>query len=133
MDWRAILAVAVGGGIGSVLRFVIGQVALQRFGPGFPWGTLVINITGSFLIGLFFRYALQSAVIGPEMRIFLTTGFCGGYTTFSTFSYDTIVLLQDGEYGRASLYVGTSVAFALAATVLGIAAANWLLALRQSA
>jgi fluoride exporter len=126
-------AVAVGAALGGLARFYLGDFIQHRAGIGFPAGTLVINITGSFLIGLFFRYALQSAVIGPEMRIFLTTGFCGGYTTFSTFSYDTIMLLQDGEYGRASLYVGTSVAFALAATVLGIAAANWLLALRQSA
>ncbi|HWH51454.1 MAG TPA: fluoride efflux transporter CrcB, partial [Gemmatimonadaceae bacterium] len=118
--------------LGGLARFYLADVIQHRAGIDFPAGTLVINITGSFLIGFFLRYALQSAVIGPEMRIFLTTGFCGGYTTFSTFSYETITLLQDGEYGRASLYVGSSVAFALAATVLGIAAANWLLALRQN-
>jgi len=125
-------AVAIGAALGGLARFYLADVIQHRAGIDFPAGTLVINITGSFLIGFFLRYALQSAVIGPEMRIFLTTGFCGGYTTFSTFSYETITLLQDGEYGRASLYVGSSVAFALAATVLGIAAANWLLALRQN-
>jgi len=125
-------AVAIGAALGGLARFYLADVIQHRAGIDFPAGTLVINITGSFLIGFFLRYALQSAVIGPEMRIFLTTGFCGGYTTFSTFSYETITLLQDGEYGRASLYVGTSVAFALAATILGIAAANWLLALRQN-
>jgi len=125
-------AVAIGAALGGLARFYLAAVIQHRAGIDFPAGTLVINITGSFLIGFFLRYALQSAVIGPEMRIFLTTGFCGGYTTFSTFSYETITLLQDGEYGRASLYVGSSVAFALAATILGIAAANWLLALRQN-
>ncbi|MFI5227950.1 MAG: fluoride efflux transporter CrcB [Gemmatimonadales bacterium] len=125
-------AVAFGAALGGLARFYLGDFIQPRAGI-FPTSTFVINITGSFLIGLFARYALQSATIGPELRIFLTTGFCGGYTTFSTFSFDTITLLQDGEYGRASLYVGTSVAFALVATVLGIAAANWLIALRQSA
>lgn len=126
-------AVAFGAALGGLARFYLGDAIQQRAGIDFPAGTLVINVTGSFLIGLFFRYALQSAAIGPELRIFLTTGFCGGYTTFSTFSYDTIVMLTDGEYGRASLYVGSSVAVSLVATVLGIASANWLIALRQSA
>ena len=126
-------AVASGAALGGLARFYLGDAIQHRAGLDFPAGTLVINITGSFLIGLFARYALQSATISPELRIFLITGFCGGYTTFSTFSYETIGLLTDGEYGRASLYVGTSVALALAATVCGIAAANWLLALRQSA
>jgi CrcB protein len=126
-------AVALGAALGGLARFYLGNAIQTRAGIDFPAGTLVINVTGSFLIGLFMRYALQSAAIGPELRIFLTTGFCGGYTTFSTFSYDTIALLTDGEYGRASLYVGTSVALALVATVCGIAAASWLLALRQSA
>jgi fluoride exporter len=125
-------AVAIGAALGGVARFYLADIIQHRAGIDFPAGTLVVNITGSFLIGFFLRYALQSAVIGPEMRLFLTTGFCGGYTTFSTFSYETITLLQDGEYSRASVYVGTSVALALVATVLGIAAANWLLALRQS-
>jgi CrcB protein len=79
------------------------------------------------------RYALQSGAVSAETRMLLTSGFCGGYTTFSTYSYETAMMLDDGEYGRAALYVGSSVVLALAGTLLGFAAANRLLALRQGA
>jgi CrcB protein len=77
------------------------------------------------------RYALQSDIVSPETRVFLTTGFCGGYTTFSTFSYETLLMVGDGEYKRAALYIVGSVAFALVGTFLGFAAAQRLLMLRQ--
>ena len=77
--------VAFGSALGGVTRYLLGGL-IQR-GAGFPVGTLIINITGSFLVGLFYRYAAESALVSPEMRVFLTIGFCGGYTTFSTFSH----------------------------------------------
>ncbi|HTI64076.1 MAG TPA: fluoride efflux transporter CrcB [Gemmatimonadaceae bacterium] len=122
--------VAIGAAIGGVARLALSGFVQQRAGADFPAGTLVINLTGSFLLGVLIRYALQSASVSPEMRAMLTTGFCGGYTTFSTFSYESAVLLQDGEYGRAGLYVAVSVFGALLATFAGFACAEWLLRLR---
>jgi CrcB protein len=100
-------------------------------GPAFPVGTLVINITGSLLLGFIMRYALTSGAISPETRILLTTGFCGGYTTFSTFSYETALLLEEGEFYRAALYIGLSVFVALLGTFAGFALAQRLLTLRE--
>src|SRR5215471_9164225 len=93
--------VAVGSACGGVARFAVAMLVQQRVGPNFPVGTLVVNITGSFLIGLLLRYALGTSAISPEVRALLTTGFVGGYTTFSTFSYETLVLIEDGQSLRA--------------------------------
>lgn len=110
MDARAVIAVAVGAAIGGVLRYVVGTVFLQRFGPGFPWGTLFINVTGSFLIGVVAELSLTRAFgITPLLRVFATTGLLGGYTTFSTFSLDTLTLIGDGALPYALLYAGGSV------------------------
>jgi CrcB protein len=130
---RIFWSVAIGGALGCVSRYYLTAFIQQRAGPSFPVGTLLINITGSFLLGFIMRYALQSGVVSAETRMLLTSGFCGGYTTFSTYSYETAMMLDDGEYGRAALYVGSSVVLALAGTLLGFAAANRLLALRQGA
>jgi CrcB protein len=130
---RLFWSVAVGGAVGCLSRFYLATFVQQRVGPSFPGGTLLINVTGSFLLGFLMRYALQSGSISPATRAMVTTGFCGGYTTFSTFSYETALMLEDGEYGRAATYVGASVAVSLVFTFLGFAAANQLLALRQVA
>ena len=127
---KLIWYVAIGSALGGVARFGLSGFIQQRAGPGFPMGTLVINITGSFLLGMLMRYTLQSEIVSPEVRTMLTTGFCGGYTTFSTFTYETAVLLEDGEYSRASLYIGASVLVALLGMFLGFALANQLIALR---
>lgn len=125
--------VAVGSALGGVTRFLLGALLQQRAGTSFPAGTLIINITGSFLLGLLLRYSLGTTAISPEVRGLLTTGFCGGYTTFSTFTYDTLVLVEDGETARAALYVGASVVVALVGAYLGIVLARELLALRDGA
>jgi CrcB protein len=121
-------AVAVGGAIGSVARLLIGAAVQQRLGTSFPLGTLVINVTGSLLLGLLVRVALDTPAVTPTVRAFLTTGLCGGYTTFSTFSYDTAVLIDEGSYVRAALYIAVSVALALIGVFAGFAGARWLLA-----
>ena len=121
--------VALGSAVGGASRFALTTFIQQRAGT-FPIGTLVVNITGSLALGFLMRYALGSTSVSPETRAMLTTGFCGGYTTFSTFSYETIALIQDGDYRRAGTYVVASVVLSLAATFLGIIAANELLAAR---
>lgn len=125
-------AVAVGAALGGLARHYLSVAVQNRMGTGFPVGTLIINVTGSFLIGVFMRYAIQSGT-SEEVRLLLTSGFCGGYTTFSTFSYETVTLLENGKYARAGLYVGASVLLALAATALGFTLAQRLLVLRARA
>lgn len=124
--------VALGSAVGGVARFALSVLVQQRVGPSFPVGTLVVNISGSFVLGLVLRYALGTQAITPEARALLTTGFCGGYTTFSTFTYDTMLLLEDGQTSRAGLYVLLSVGLSLAGAWLGILGARALLAMRAS-
>ena len=121
--------IAVGSAIGGVGRYLLGGL-VQRLAAGtFPGGTLFVNITGSFLLGLILRYAVDTPAVTPELRAFLTVGLCGGYTTFSTFSYETVALLEDGDWTRAALYAALSVGLSLLATFLGLAAARELVVL----
>lgn len=124
--------VGLGSALGGMVRYLVGG-AIQRLGETtFPLGTLVVNATGSFLIGFILRFSLDTTAITPDVRAFLTIGFCGGYTTFSTFSWETVRLLEDGDYGRASLYIALSFGLSIGATVLGIVAAKELLALHRA-
>jgi len=120
-DWRAILAVALGAAIGGVARYIVGQIFLQRFGPGFPYGTLFINVTGSFAIGIVAQLALsQAAGMSPTMRLFAATGVLGGYTTFSTFSLEAITLIGEGGTIAALMYAGASIALGFGGAALGV-------------
>ena len=121
--------VALGSAVGGASRFALSNFIQQRAGV-FPVGTLVVNVTGSLALGFLMRYALGSTSVSPETRALLTTGFCGGYTTFSAFSYETIALIQNGDYRRAGTYVVASVVLSIAATFLGIFGANEVLAAR---
>lgn len=124
--------VALGSALGGVTRYLLGGWIQQRAGTAFPIQTLLINVTGSLLLGFLQRYALESVAISPEIRTMLTIGFCGGYTTFSTFSFETVRMLEDGDWKRAALYVSLSVILSVGAAVLGISAAKELLAFRRS-
>jgi fluoride exporter len=128
---RLIWYVALGGAVGSVARYLVGVAVQTRASLDFPVGTLLVNIGGCLLLGFLIHYALATPAISPEVRALLTTGLCGGYTTFSTFSYETVTLLQDGDWRRATLYVGLSVAGSILGVILGIAGAREILALRQ--
>lgn len=123
-------AIAVGAAAGGVSRFYLATAIQQRLGVSFPWGTFAINLTGSLLLGFLIRYALATPSISLEMRAMLTTGFCGGYTTFSTYSYETVVLLEEGQFGRAAVYSLGSVLLALLATFCGFMLARELIAFR---
>jgi CrcB protein len=112
-----LLAVAVGGAAGSVARYLIG-VLLWRSSAAFPLSTLLINVAGSFLIGLFTKL-FHAPDDQPVLRVALIVGVCGGFTTFSTFSADTLALLQHGKTGRAALYVSVSLLASLLATLAG--------------
>ena len=117
----AYLWVAIGGALGSVARFGLGGLIAARWGETFPWGTLAVNVTGSFLIGVFAAYSDPDgrAMISPGMRQFLMIGICGGYTTFSSFSLQTLNLAEEGEWLHAGANVIGSVALCLVAVWLG--------------
>jgi len=120
--------IAVGGALGSVARFFLSGVVANQIGATFPWGTIVVNVTGSFVIGFF------ATLTGPEGRWFVSgnsrqffmTGICGGYTTFSSFSLQTLNLADDGEWFRAGANVMLSVTSCLVAVWLGHVAALYL-------
>ncbi|HEU4682680.1 MAG TPA: fluoride efflux transporter CrcB, partial [Gemmatimonadales bacterium] len=119
-----LLYVAIGSALGGVSRYVLGGLVQRLLDTTFPAGTLLINISGSFLLGAILRYAFETPTITPEVRALLTIGFCGGYTTFSTFSYETMALLRDGEWVRAGVYIAASVLLSVAGTFLGFAVAR---------
>ncbi|HLX80234.1 MAG TPA: fluoride efflux transporter CrcB [Burkholderiales bacterium] len=120
MDLQLILAVAGGGALGSVARYLVGVGSTKLFGVAFPWGTLIINIAGSFLIGVFVEMFALKWDLPQTVRVFLTVGICGGFTTFSTFSLDSYVLMERGEFGLAAAYIIGSVVLSIAALVGGL-------------
>jgi CrcB protein len=124
-------SIAFGSAAGGISRYLLGIFIQQRTGMSFPIGTLVINVTGSLLLGFLLRWTLVVSDASPEVRALLTTGFCGGYTTFSTFSYETAALVEDGRYGRALLYIGLSVTLSLIGTFVGFQLARTMLTLRE--
>jgi CrcB protein len=115
------LAVAAGGALGSVARFWLAAAMAALTGPRFPWGTLLINVLGSFVIGLVAALTLTPARVAmhPDLRIFLMVGVCGGFTTFSAFSLQTLELMQAGDTMPAVGYILGSVAFCMAAVWCG--------------
>jgi fluoride exporter len=116
--------IAVFGAIGTLARYGLQGIVQQRSGPGFPSGTLVVNISGCLLLGFLGQLTLNRMVISPEMRVAMTIGFFGGYTTFSSFSWEAVKMFEDGNWLGAGSYVLASVAVGLAGTFLGIHAAN---------
>jgi CrcB protein len=121
-----ILYIALGGVAGTLARYGLQGLIQPRAGT-FPTGTLIVNLAGSLALGFIMRYATGSTVVSPELRGGLTIGFCGAFTTMSTFSYESMALLSDGDYWRAGLYMGGTIVGCLAAIVLGAALANKLL------
>jgi CrcB protein len=116
-----VLFVALGGAIGSAARYLVGGWIAARFGAAFPYGTFVINVTGSFIVGFFLAYAQERVSLSPYWRLFFAVGLVGGYTTFSTFEYESIRLLQDGEMLMAAVYLIGSVVTGGVAAIAGIA------------
>lgn len=113
---RDLAAVAVGGAIGASLRWALGTWIVQRTGAGFPWSTLAINVGGAFLIGVLMALSLERGVLTGDWRLFLGTGVLGGFTTFSTLSYESIALMQDGLWAAGFVNMfGSGVAGLLAA------------------
>lgn len=113
---RNFLLVGLGGMTGSMLRYA---VSLLFKGSGFPIATLVVNLAGSFAIGLVMAYFSRNNAADQNLRLLLATGLCGGFTTFSTFSLENLQLLKDGQYSTALLYIAASLVVGMAATAFG--------------
>jgi fluoride exporter len=118
------LLICLGGAVGTGARYLVSGAVLRWLGSGFPYGTLAVNLLGSFLLGLLMQLGLSTESLSPTVRIMLTTGVMGGFTTYSTFSYETVKLLQENAYALAFANVGLTVATCLAACFLGIVAAK---------
>ncbi len=118
------LLICLGGALGTGARFLISTGVARAFGPQFPRGTILINVTGSFLIALVLELSLRTGALSPGMRLFLTTGVMGGYTTYSSFNYETLRLAEDGTPGLAALNLLLTVVGCLLAGVLGLLAAR---------
>jgi CrcB protein len=117
--WLGFLVVFLGSGVGGMLRHGVGIVALRLMGPTFPWGTLAINVVGSALMGVMIGLFAAKSIENAELRLFVTTGLIGGFTTWSTFSLDAVTLWERGEIGAAIGYVLASLV--LSVVVLAIA------------
>jgi CrcB protein len=122
MMWRDILYVAGGSALGGVLRFLLGRGIRNLLQTSFPWPTFLVNILGCFAIGWIYAWASRQPSFKPENLLLLTTGFCGGFTTFSAFAQENILLLRSGAYYTAMLYVMSSVIAGLLATLVGMQA-----------
>ncbi len=114
------LIVFLGGGLGTMMRHGVNVASLRLLGPSFPYGTFFINVSGSLIMGLIAGWFAFKGDAPQELRLFLTTGILGGYTTFSAFSLDAALLYERGEWGAAALYVGGSVALSIAGLFLGL-------------
>jgi CrcB protein len=125
-----IVLVAVGGDLGSVLRYLTSGLAARWLGLDFPYGTLIVNVTGSFLIGLVQALAEEAAVLPEPARLFLSAGVMGGFTTYSAFSYETVRLIELDAAGRALVNVVVTTLVCLGVCVLGLAAGRYVVSLR---
>jgi CrcB protein len=121
-----VLAVALGAAVGANLRYGLSLWAAQRWGAAFPYGTLLINVSGSFLIGLLLVLATSRITLSEPARLLLVTGLLGGFTTFSSFSYETFSLMLSGNLREAALYMLGSVALGLLGVVLGAGLPRWI-------
>ncbi|GCE20608.1 fluoride efflux transporter CrcB [Dictyobacter kobayashii] len=120
-----LVGIGCAGALGAVARYMLGYMITRRAGSVFPFGTLIINVSGSFLIGLVFALTARH-IVSPALQLILATGFLGGYTTFSTMSWEGVQLARGGKLWASALYLGENVILGILAVALGIAAGWWL-------
>ncbi len=123
-----LLLICLGGALGTGARYLLSGWALSALGPVFPYGTLMINAIGSLLISFIMHISLNTSLISPTLRLVLTTGVMGGFTTYSTFNYETLRYWQEGAWLWGLLYILSTVVLCLVMGTLGLFAARWLVA-----
>jgi CrcB protein len=120
LNWN-VLCIAAGASLGANLRYAVTLWSVQRWGTSFPYGTLMINVLGSFLVGIVLTWATTKGAMTEATKLFLVTGFLGGFTTFSTFSYESLSLAANSDWHYPVLYVGGSVGLGILAAFAGMA------------
>lgn len=120
------LWIGLGGFLGANARYLVQQWAAQQWGADFPYGTMIANVSGSFIIAFFLTLVTGRLAVSPELRLFVTTGFLGGFTTFSSFSMETFRLVEQGGWGAASLNFAGNTVLGLAGVLLGVFLGRWL-------
>jgi CrcB protein len=123
--WNSVLAISLGASLGALLRWGLG-LRLNSIFPAVPFGTLASNLVGGYIVGLAMAYFATAPELAPEWRLFIITGFCGGLTTFSTFSAEVVTLLQQEQWTWALAAIGAHLGGSLLMTLLGIASYMWL-------
>jgi CrcB protein len=121
-----LLWICLGGAAGTGVRYLVATGLARLAGSGFPWGTLTVNVVGSLLLGAIMQLGLNTTLLHPELRLVLATGVMGGFTTYSTFNYETLQYLREGALLLAALNVAGTLLLCLAAGMLGVAGARWL-------
>ncbi len=121
---KQILIVLAGGGCGAVARYMVSTILASRFGTQFPYGTLVVNVVGCFIMGFFMILTTERFLVSPYWRLLVTVGFLGGLTTFSSFGFETMQLLRDGNMTHAFMNIGANVFLGFLSVWLGILAAK---------
>ena len=117
---KTLLFIGSGGFLGSISRYLESRYLQNNFHSAFPFGTFLVNISGCFLIGLIYGFSERSSLLTQGWKMFLAVGFCGGFTTFSTFANENLALLRDGDFFHFFIYTGLSVFLGIAATFLGV-------------
>jgi CrcB protein len=125
-DMRAFLLICAAGALGTGARYAIQSWALRALGPTFPYGTLLVNVSGCFAMSVLMQLANAAPFVTPVLRLTLATGFLGGFTTYSAFNYETLALIEQGEWPRAALYAGSTLVVCMAAGGLGLVLGRWL-------
>lgn len=125
MNYVNFIYIAFGGALGAISRYILSTWIYNKSQQIFPYGTLAVNIIGCFFLGVFYTLTLEKSVIAPQIRIMVTVGFLGAFTTFSTFSLETLNLVKENNISMALLYIGTSVILGLLAVWLGTVSANF--------
>lgn len=125
-----LLLIALGGAIGTVARYLTSLLAVRWLGPEFPYGTLIVNLAGAFVIGVVQELSTETALVSDNTRLFLTTGMMGGLTTYSTFSYETVRLMEANAWSQAWINVIATTAICLVLCFLGISVGRLVLSLR---
>jgi fluoride exporter len=118
------LAISIAAILGANLRYVLSRVALKEFGPVFPYGTLIINVVGSFIVGLFVIWTTERVLIEPRWRLLVVVGFCGSFTTFSSYAFETMSFLEQGQWGLMLANIFSNNLLCLAGALAGMAVAR---------
>lgn len=122
--WREIALISLGAVLGANLRFAVNRLALKYLSASVPYGTLIVNVTGSFVLGFFLVWTTERVLASPHWRPFVAVGFCGAYTTFSSYGFETMTLLEQGHYGLAVANLLTNNVLVLLAVLAGMALAR---------